>query len=107
MESNPLVRHVIRSAHRRRAGVVVIELPEGQGTVSLRPALYFNDSRWPEVCPGEFLFARPSQFHRLSSGFGQARSLYRGFTGMLAAIGRSCIRHDDADVIFGNMKCLR
>src|SRR5262249_41013493 len=100
-----LIGNLVRSLDRRWTGGVVIEFPEGKLTVCADTASHVNNTRRSKVRPGEFLLARPSQLHWLSGGFGQTRGFDRSFTGVLAAVRRPSVGHDDAYSIARDVKC--
>src|SRR5581483_12468974 len=89
---------------RGRSGIKVIELPRGDQASCADAAVNVDHSRRPEVRPGEFLFARPNELHRPARLFRQPRSFDGRFAGVLAAVSRSSIRYDYADVLFGNLE---
>src|SRR5205807_3913726 len=43
----------------------------------------------------------------LAGSFRQARGLDRAFAGVFAAVTRTCVRNDDANFVFRNVKCFR
>src|ERR1051325_3421843 len=90
--------NVVRTFERRWAGIIVVEFPSNNGAVFSRPTAHVDDTARPEIGPCEFLFACPGDFHRLSGGFGQASSFDGRLSGMLAAITRTSIGNDDADI---------
>ena len=65
MKFDELVGNVIVSGNAGGAGIVVVKFPRGDFSVGTNGAGYLDDSRRPEVGPGEFLFAGPYDLHRL------------------------------------------
>ena len=74
-----------------------MKLPGRERPVSLRAAVDLDDARRPEVGPGEFFLAGPDQLDRLAGRAGEAGGLDGRFAGVLAAVARTRVGHDDAD----------
>src|SRR6185312_4013708 len=107
MKGDALVGDFIRRAHRSRAGVVIIELPEDKTAVGSRSAAYVNYTGRTKICPGKFLFPRPDQLYRFSGGLRQARRFDCGFARVLASIRRAGIGHNHAHAFWSQMEGLR
>src|SRR5437660_1189783 len=101
MELNALVRGDVSAANARRAGVVVVQFPSGERAVRTSRAADLDHARGSGICPSELFLAGPYDFDRLARCFRDARGFDRSLTGVLAAVARPRIRHDDADLLFG------
>ena len=66
----------------------------------------FNEARWAEVGPGEFLFAGPHNLHGFAGGLGKAGSFNSSFAGVLAAVSAAHVGLEDAHLVGGQMERL-
>ena len=83
-----------------------MELPGGQLAVLVDTGHRLDHSGGPEVGPGELLFTRPDQLHRLAHGTSQSSRLDRGLVGVLAAVAAAGVGNLHADAILGNLESL-
>ena len=58
----------VRSLHCGTARIDVDEMPGGERAFVIQAGLGFDDARRPEVRPGKFLFARPTQGNGFAPG---------------------------------------
>src|ERR1019366_6424393 len=79
------------------AGVVVVMLPGDEGAVVRDGGFEFHEAGGAEVGPGELLFARPDELHRLAGGLGETRGFDGSFAGLLASVTRAHVGLDDPD----------
>src|SRR5205823_2500653 len=79
----------------------------GDASVVADAAAHFDDTGRPKIGPGEFFFARPANFDRLTRLFCEPSGFERSLAGVLAAITGSGIGHNYAHAIFGNVECFR
>src|SRR5882724_6705511 len=86
MKLNTLIRHAVRRADSRSAGIVVVKFPSGQRAIARDAALDIDDPSGAKVSPGEFFFSRPNYFHRMTCRPGQSCRFQRGVAGVLAAV---------------------
>src|SRR6267142_7268276 len=82
--------------------MVVVKFPCSERAVGSEAALRLDDAGGTKIGPGEFFFARPNDFHGMTSRTGQASGFQRGLAGVLSAIGGTGVRHDHAHAAFGN-----
>ena len=106
MKDDVLVRNFIIAANSRRTGIVVVKLPSRDGSIAAYAAAHVNHARRTKIRPRKLLFARPTDLHRPLGRARQSRRFDCCFAGVLAAISRTRIRHQDAHSIFGNSKRL-
>ncbi len=97
MECGQLIGHFIERANPRGAGIVVMKFPGRECSVAADAALDFDDAGRPEVGPGEFFLARPDELDRSACLASQPGRLDGRLAGMLAAVARPGIGHDDPD----------
>src|SRR6266851_1467498 len=84
-----------------------MEFPLGDPAIGRNLPRHLNQPAGTEVRPRHLLLARPVALHRLSDGLRDARSFLRGFALVLTAIAAPGIRHDDVDVLLGDLEELR
>src|SRR5947209_15799574 len=102
-----LIWNVVLSLNGCGPGVVVVKLPRGDRAIVLDSALDIDHTGRTKIGPSEFFFAGPDEFDRLAGSFRQTRGLDRAFAGVFAAVTRTCVRNDDANFVFRNVKCFR
>src|SRR6516225_9278281 len=93
MELDVLVGNIIGRADGRGPGIVVVELPGGDGAILAQPAADVYHPRGAKVSPGELLLARPLELHRPACGPRQSRRLHSGFARVLAAVRAARVRY--------------
>src|SRR6266404_539216 len=81
-----------------------MKFPSSEPSLSGNSAFDFDHSRGAEIGPSEFFFAGPDNFDRTICSARQAGGFESRVGGVLSAVGRSGIRNDDADAIFGNVQ---
>src|SRR5229473_2142975 len=84
--------------------MVVVKFPCSERAVGSEATLHLDDAGGTKIGPGEFFFARPNDFHGMTSRAGQASGFQRGLAGVLSSIGGTGVRHDHANAAFGNME---
>src|SRR5258708_36863110 len=90
------VRDVVGRFNSRSTGIVIVKFPRSQSAVVRYAAANFDQACGTEVRPSELFLARPNQFHRLVHKLCEARRLNGYFAGVLSAVTRARIGHDDA-----------
>src|SRR6266851_4056910 len=84
--------------------MVVVKFPCSERAVGSEATLHLDDAGGTKIGPGEFFFARPNDFHGMTSRAGQASGFQRGVAGVLSAIRGTGVRHNHANAAFGNME---
>src|SRR5258708_30522693 len=77
-------------------GVDVDEMPGGDFAVRVEAGFNLDDRRRAEICPGEFLLARPAQRDGFARSLCETRRFHRALARVLPAKARATIAHHDA-----------
>src|ERR1700676_1959078 len=85
-----------------RAGMIVVKIPGDEFAFGSDGAFDLDDASRAEVSPGEFFLASPNDLDGTAGSAREAGSFDSGVAGVLAAVGRSRVGDDDADICFGN-----
>ncbi len=97
MECGELVGHFIEHANPGGAGIVVMKFPGRERAVAASTAFDFDHAGRPEVGPCEFFLARPDELDRPAGLASQPGRFNGRLAGMLAAVARPGVRHNDAN----------
>src|SRR4051812_1951946 len=100
MMRNLFVLNMVLGGHSRRATVVVVKLPGGDGAIFFYAALHFYHTSRPEIGPGKFFLPRPHYLYRPPRFLCKTRRLCCGFPAVLTTVAGTGIRSNDAHFVF-------
>ena len=84
-----------------------MKLPGGERSVFGHAALHLDHTGGPEVRVRELVFTRPYELDGLPRLLGDAGRFDRRFAGVLPAVCRPCVGHNDPDLGFRDVECAR
>src|SRR4051794_15818409 len=107
MVSNIVVRDLIGRGQRRRAAVVIVELPGRDHSVRSHTALHLHDGGRTAIGLRELFLPGPSETNRVWGTSGQPGRFQLAFGVVFGSVTGARIRHDYPDLLGGYPKCLR